>query len=569
MSLAIFKHLDDQTGEFLRRYLHGESLTDIAKSIGVTPSAITNRFKRRKISIYKGKIDQDIKDRICKDISSNLKDIKTISEEILIPIPRIQELFIRESHVRKGEIRYLSTLSCPKCGNNERYSADGKCVKCVASNRKARTKNNNWKESRNTNSGTINLKLIDSVEEKTKLVKETFLRHGLVVEEGWEFEKYDQYIPFKPTEGLYEGVLCQTTWKSFLKYKGVNLRSVLNPKKFIVEYCENNGRRVDKEYLEETFDYKIRSGRLKIRFSPITGSYKGVPMEQSWSRIIEGREYDRGCALDQTQAIKTAFLNKKRIVDDNWEFHSETEPVRFVPSFGLFDGLQCQQRISHVLNREDGIDWRSVLEKEELIKRLLPPGYRLLIPPPSSAKGTDKLSIECSEKHLWKPTISDFLSRESICGKCAARLKNPYGGSSKELFESNPDHASSASHLYIVKVQGINQVHNKIGIANDVLKRGNGRYVKIFYQRKSSRAVCWCVEQILKKRSLQYRSGYKDKDIDGWTGFRSLELDLQDYIAMADSLIDEVERVGWKIFYEEYAEEILVEAKGTRKRNKI
>ena len=179
---------------------------------------------------------------------------------------------------------------------------------------------------------------------------------------------------------------------------------------------------------------------------------------------------------------------------------------------------------------------------------------------------TRKRESASAPGHLWQPSVSSLLHNDSICVKCAARFKNLYGGDSAKRFEEDPTLAESSSNFYIVRVQGTNSEHIKIGIANDVKKRGGRRYTHIYYQHESPRAICWCVEQILKKKTSHLRTGYKDKDIDGWTEFRSTELDLSKLIALASELLSEAEKLGWKEFYSNRKEEIIIPRKGTKTR---
>lgn len=537
MSNSLLSQYPEDVRHILVRYIGGEPLKTIAESNNVSAALISRKLKACGISVSRTKVGEQCIQRIFEHITQK-KPFEDLALELLLPIPKLKEIYNRRKSKLAGNTKYESITPCPTCGKNERYCTDNKCVNCVSQNRKRRTLNKNWKEDKVTNSGTTNLKLVKTIEEKTLLIRKAFADHGYEIPEEWKFEKYDSPIFFTPSTGIYSGLLCKTKWNQFLKHKGINLYSLVDPTSFIVNFCAKSSRIVDEGYLKYQFTNKKKHGKLKVKFYVNHGPYAGFDMIQDWARILEGREITFKSIIDKTAAIRALFAKKGRKVPTSWKYNSFNEQVPFHPTSGLYEGILCKQKACHVLSREQGIDWRAVQEKQRVIEKLLPEGYRLIEDVKETSLGSSKLRIKCSEGHNWSPSIVDFISRNSICGKCAARSKNPYGGEGKELFIAKPEYAHSDSYLYFVRVKGQNTDHYKIGIANDVRKRGGRHYTEIIYKQRTTRAISWCVEQVLKSRTRTLRSGHLDSQIEGWTEFRSLNLDLKKYIGQAQTLIE-------------------------------
>jgi hypothetical protein len=116
-------------------------------------------------------------------------------------------------------------------------------------------------------------------------------------------------------------------------------------------------------------------------------------------------------------------------------------------------------------------------------------------------------------------------------------------------FLADPEHAARPTFLYLVEVNGILL---KLGIAVDVLVRGQGSYTAVHFARLMPRANSWAVEQAALWRTLANRvNGLPDEITlkDGWSELRH-GLDIAQTTQMLDAMADECERIGWERFWQ-------------------
>lgn len=387
-------------------------------------------------------------------------------------------------------------------------------------------------------------------EKKTDFVKKYFKYNNYYVEDNWNFESYDKEIYFYTKLGKFKNHKLKKTWKSIKKYPQLNISSLCNPTKFIIDYLHKQKLAVKK-------DWKYINLSKKVIFYPIFGPYKKILMAMGIRRILEGYKPDSRHIINKKKYILQSFTAKGFVIsnkyldkiDDN-SLHNKREII-FYPKVGKYKNFKFKSTISRVIFRNAGTEFKNLFNKEEYIQHLIP-GYKINSKIDFKTKSEKKINLLCPRQHIWKTKISNILTGRK-CLHCAAAIKNLEGGSSYKNFSENSFIANKQSYMYLVLFRGNMQNHLKIGIANNIKKRGGEKYDKVYFKFKASRAECWVAESYLKKLTHKARSGYKEKNFEGWTELRDLnKINMKKLLSITKELINIINNIGWEKFYNEY-----------------
>ena len=390
--------------------------------------------------------------------------------------------------------------------------------------------------------------------QKTSYTSKILRKFGLFVLKNYKFKGYNSIILFKVKKGKYKSYILKKTWNQFLKYKKINLKSLVDPKKYIFDLAKKRKVKIDKN-----FNYtSLRSNKRtsdRVIFTPKYGKFKDIQIDQSLEHFLKGYGFNPGNFYKPEQAIKLLFFKRKRIVLDSFKISKNTRisslKVPNYPLSGKFQGFLFISNYSKVVDRNDGFEFKNLYEKKKFIQSLIP-NYKILSSIDSNTKSEEIVNTLCDENHTWSTKITNII-HGSKCLHCAAENKNQIGGESFDTYKNNPEIANYFSNTYIVLIKGKNKKHLKIGIANNILKRGSGKYIKIYYKFRSKRANCWCLEMYLKKLTYKYRSGHNDKDVNGWTEFRDYKkINRQKLILIAKKTTKIIIKYGWRKFYKKY-----------------
>lgn len=385
------------------------------------------------------------------------------------------------------------------------------------------------------------------VDKKTDYVSRVFKKKGFIVNKNFFFKGYDEPILFRVLKGKYKKYLLKRSWKNFIQYnKEINIQALTNPNLYINDVMKKKNYSIKK-------NYRFSEMKEPIIFSPNYGVYKDILMSQRFVNILRSK-VDSSNFYNPDHAVRKLFLQRKRKIKDAFTFKNKIISELNIPNYateGKFKGFLFYSKFNKIIGRNDGFEFKNLFEKEKFIKSLLTK-YSLKTKITQDSKGSDSIKIICDQNHLWTVKIANVING-SKCLHCAAENKNQIGGESFETYLNNPEIAKNISNTYIVKIKGEKKFHYKIGIANNIMKRGGGKYIKIFYKFNSLRANCWCLEMYLKKLTYKFRSGHHDKKIDGWTEFRNInKVNIKKLINISNSIIKEIINIGWKKFYNKY-----------------
>ena len=385
------------------------------------------------------------------------------------------------------------------------------------------------------------------IDQKTDYVSKVFKKKGFIVNKFFFFKGYDEPIFFRVLKGKYKKYLLKKSWRSFKKYnKEVNIQALVNPNLYINDVMKEKNYSIKQNYIFSEL-------KKPIIFSMNYGIYKDILMSQRFVNILRS-EVDSSNFYDPDIAVRKLFLKRKRKIKDYFSFKNKIMSKLDIPNYpteGKFKDFLFYSKINKTIGRNDGFEFKNLFEKERFIKSLIPK-YSLKTKITKDSKGSDTIKIICDQDHIWTVKIQNVI-HGSKCLHCAAENKNQIGGESFETYLNNPKIAKKISNTYIVKIKGEKKFHYKIGIANNILKRGGGKYIKIFYKFNSLRANCWCLEMYLKKLTYKFRSGHHDKKIDGWTEFRNInKIDIKKLINVSNSINKKIISIGWKRFYNKY-----------------
>jgi len=167
------------------------------------------------------------------------------------------------------------------------------------------------------------------------------------------------------------------------------------------------------------------------------------------------------------------------------------------------------------------------------------------------AKGDWEWLCDCGKTHI--ATIASVRTghiRSCGCLGLETRPLNFHNEGHRE-YSDDPEYANRESFIYLVE---IGSQFEKIGIAFDLEQRFyKGEVTDVWWTNSMSRAECWSVDQAALKATQEYQATDIPKDLsrDGFTEFR-FGKQIDETIEMLEEMCEEVQRMGWREFYDKY-----------------